>query len=153
MRLTDNEMAAHSNAWLTYQESSKSLKKSRGMLYSLLLGQCTQVLLNEMEQDTDWVTISGFSNQNLLFKLIKNIVLKQSDNQNKSLVVDVAKQECLAQPFVNNSNAKTQIPDAEGVILQGVQRDNGDVLPSYEMRCTHPEACDETYYDQSTTRM
>ena len=56
----------------------------------------------------------------------QKIVLKQSDNQYKSLVVDVAKQECLSQPFINNSNTKTQSTDSEGVILQGVQRDNGD---------------------------
>ncbi len=49
LKLTDNEMAVHNNAWLTYQESRKSLMKSRGMVYSLLLGQCTQLLLNEME--------------------------------------------------------------------------------------------------------
>ena len=39
LKLTGNEMAAHSNAWLTHQELSKSLKKSRGVVYSLLLGQ------------------------------------------------------------------------------------------------------------------
>ena len=99
------------------------------MVYSLLLGQCTQVLLTEMEQDTDWVMISGLFNPNLLFKLIGKIVLKKSDNQYKSLAVDVAKKECLAHPFINNSNAKTQSSDAEGVIPQGVQRDNGDALP------------------------
>ena len=104
MQLTDNEMAAHINAMLTYQKSSKSLMKSRGIVYSVLLGQCTQVLLNEMEQDVDWAMISGSSEPNLLFKLIKWIVLKQSGNQYKSLVVDVAKQECLVQPFINNSN-------------------------------------------------
>ena len=53
LKLTDNEMAAHSNTWLTHQESSKSLMKSREIVYSLLLEQCTQVLLNEMEQDKD----------------------------------------------------------------------------------------------------
>ena len=63
----------------------------------LLLGQCTQVLLNEMEQDTDWVVISRSVDPHLLFKLIRNIVLKQSDTQYKPLVVDVAEQECLSQ--------------------------------------------------------
>ena len=45
LKLTEDEMAAHSNAWITYQESSKSLKKDRGVIYSLLLGQCTEVLV------------------------------------------------------------------------------------------------------------
>ena len=122
------------------------------MVHSFLQRQCTQVLLNDMEQDTDWIMISGSFNPSLLFKIIKKIVLKQSDNQYKSLVVDVAKQEFLAQPFINNSNAKTQSPDAEGVILHGVQRDNSDAFPSSKMRCTHFEACEETYYDWSTAR-
>ena len=29
LKLTEDEMTAHSNAWITYQESSKSLKKGR----------------------------------------------------------------------------------------------------------------------------
>ena len=109
------------------------------MVYSLLLGQCTDVLLNEIEQDVDWEMIRRLSDPNLLFKLIKRIVLKQSDNQYKSLVVDVAEQECLAQPLINNSNAKMQSTDLEGVILQGVQMDNGDALTSSKVRCTHLE--------------
>ncbi len=81
MKLTDNDMAAHNNAWLTYQESSESQMKSRGIVYSVLLGQCTQVLLNEIEQDVDWAMIIRSSDPNLLFKLINRIVLKLKDNQ------------------------------------------------------------------------
>ena len=73
LKLTDNEMVAHSNAWRTYQELSESPMKSREMEYSLLLGQCNQMLLNEMDQDTDWVMISGLSNPNLLFKIIERL--------------------------------------------------------------------------------
>ena len=62
----------------------------------MLLGQCTQVIVDKIEQDTDWVIISRSFDQNLLFKLIENIVLKQSDNQYKLLVVDVTEQKCLA---------------------------------------------------------
>jgi hypothetical protein len=83
MKLTDDERTAHSNAWRTHQETTKSLKKSRGKIYSLLLGQCTQVLVDKMKQDTDWVSISDSFDLHLLFKLIKKFVLKQSDNQYK----------------------------------------------------------------------
>ncbi len=76
-------------------------------------------------------------------ELIKRIVLKRSDNQYKPSVVDVAEQECLAQTYTNNSNAETQSNDAESVTLQGDQRDNGDALPSSEVRCTYLEACEE----------
>ena len=87
MKLTDDEKTAHSNAWRTHQESSDSLKKSRGKIYSLLLGQCTQVLVDKMKQDADWVKISGLFDSTLLFKLIKKFVLKQSNNQYKTAVL------------------------------------------------------------------
>jgi hypothetical protein len=38
MKLTDDEKIAHSNAWRTHQETTESLKNSRGEVYSLLLG-------------------------------------------------------------------------------------------------------------------
>ncbi len=53
MKLTNDEKTAHINAWRSHRESSNSLKKSRGKIYSLLLGQCTQVLVDKMKQDTD----------------------------------------------------------------------------------------------------
>jgi hypothetical protein len=72
MKLTDDEKTAHSNAWRTHRETTESLKKSRGKIYYLLLGQCTQVLVDKMKQDTDWVTISeSFEfNPNLLLSTI-----------------------------------------------------------------------------------
>jgi len=53
MKLTDDEKTAHSNAWRTHQELTERLKTSRGKLYSLLLGQCTQVLVDKMKQDNN----------------------------------------------------------------------------------------------------
>ncbi len=41
IKLTKDEKISHSNAWRSHCESSDSLKKSRGKIYSLLLGQCT----------------------------------------------------------------------------------------------------------------
>jgi hypothetical protein len=87
MKLTNDEKTAHSNAWRSHCESRDSLKKSRKKIYSLLLGQCTQVLVDKMKQDTDWVKISGLFDPTLLFKLIKKFVLKQSNNQYKTAVL------------------------------------------------------------------
>jgi hypothetical protein len=80
MKLTKDEKIAHVNAWRTHRETTESLKKSRGKVYSLLLGQCTQVLVDKMKQDIDWVIISESFDLILLFKLIEKFVLKQSDN-------------------------------------------------------------------------
>ena len=41
------------------------------MVYVLLLGQCTQVLVDKMRQDNNWVTISISHDQYPIFKLIK----------------------------------------------------------------------------------
>jgi hypothetical protein len=68
-------------------ESSNSLNESRGKIYSLLLGQCTQVLVDKMKQDTDWMATSGSFDPISLLKLIKMFVLKQSDNQYKMAVL------------------------------------------------------------------
>jgi hypothetical protein len=91
MKLTKDEKIAHANAWRTHRETIESLKKSRGKVDSLLLGQCTQVLVNMMKQGIDWVMISELFDPILLFKLIEKFVLKQSDNQYRTAVL-IAKQ-------------------------------------------------------------
>jgi hypothetical protein len=53
MKLIKYEKISYSNAWRTHREMNESLKKSREKIYSLLLGQCTQVLVNKMKQDVD----------------------------------------------------------------------------------------------------
>jgi hypothetical protein len=85
---------AHSNAWHSHCETTEGLKKSRGKVYLLLLGQCTQVLVDKMKQDTTWVMVSELFDPILLFKLIKKFVLKQSDIQYK-MVVLIAKQQSI----------------------------------------------------------
>ncbi len=52
MNLTKDEKISHSNAWRTHRETTESLKKSRGKVYSRLIGQCIQVLIDKMKQDT-----------------------------------------------------------------------------------------------------
>jgi hypothetical protein len=91
MKLMDNEKMAHSNAWCSHHETTEGLKKSRGKVNLLLLGQCTQVLVDKMKQDTTLVTVSELFDPILPFKLIKNFVLKQSDDQYKMAVL-IAKQ-------------------------------------------------------------
>jgi hypothetical protein len=53
MKLAKGKKISHSSTWRTHRETDESLKKSRGKIYSLLLGQCTQVLVNKMKQDVD----------------------------------------------------------------------------------------------------
>jgi hypothetical protein len=71
MKLTKDKKIAHANAWRTHRETTASLKKSRGKVYSLLIGQCTQVPVDKMKQVADWVMISKSFDPILLFKLIE----------------------------------------------------------------------------------
>jgi hypothetical protein len=96
MKLTEDEKIAHANAWRSHRETTESLKVSRGKVYSLLFGQCTQVLVDKMKQDTDWVTISESFDPILLFKLIEKYVLKQSDNQYPTAVLIAEHQSILS---------------------------------------------------------
>ena len=73
MKLSKDKKIAPANAWRTHRETTESLKKIRGKVCSLLLGQCTQVLVDKMKQDIDWVMISESFDPILLFKLIKNL--------------------------------------------------------------------------------
>jgi hypothetical protein len=52
-------------------------------VYSLVLGQCTTVLLDKMKQDADWQAASDSYDPLKLLKLIEKSILKQSDNQYK----------------------------------------------------------------------
>jgi hypothetical protein len=62
VKTTANEGMAFSNAWCTYPERTDCLVRSQGKVYSLVLGQCTTVLLDKMKQDADWQAISDSYN-------------------------------------------------------------------------------------------
>jgi hypothetical protein len=84
---TSNKKMAHNNSWQSHRKVMGGLKKSRSKIYSLLLEQCTQVLIDKMKQDVDWVMISDSFDPIALFKLIEKFVLKQSDNQYRTAVL------------------------------------------------------------------
>jgi hypothetical protein len=54
-----------------------------------------------MKQDTDWVSISDSFDPHVLFKLIEKFVLKQSDNQYKTMVL-IAEQLSILQFHQDN---------------------------------------------------
>jgi hypothetical protein len=88
MKTTFDEGMAFSNSWHTYRERTDCLVRSRGKVYSLVLGQCAMVLLDKMKQDADWQGVSDSYDPLLkLPKLIKKIILKQLDNQYKIAII------------------------------------------------------------------
>jgi len=87
VKTTADEAMAFNNAWRTYRERTDRLVRSRGKVYSLVLGQCTTVLLDKMKQDLDWQATSDSYDPLKLLKLIEKFILKQSDNQYKIGIV------------------------------------------------------------------
>ncbi len=87
VKTTADEGMAFSNSWCTYHERTDCLVWSRGKVYSLVLGQCTTVLLDKMKQDAVWQVVSDSYNPLKLLKLIEKIILKQSDNQYKIAII------------------------------------------------------------------
>ena len=76
-----------SNLWRTYREKTDRLVRSRGKVYSLVLGQCTTVLLDKMKQDAAWQGVSDSYNPLQLLQLLEKIILKQSDNKYKIAII------------------------------------------------------------------
>ena len=71
---TSNESKSHSYRVAT-------LEKHRGNVYALIYGQCTQILQDKMKQDKGWPAVSASYNPLLLYKLIKRVILKQTEDQ------------------------------------------------------------------------
>ncbi len=87
VKTTSDEGMAFSHLWCTCREMTDRMVGSRGKVYSLVLGQCTMVLLDKMKKDADWQGVSDFYDPLKLLKLIKKIILKQSNNQYKIVII------------------------------------------------------------------
>lgn len=57
IEMTDSEKTQHSKKWRSYRERNALLSKHRGQAFSLVLGQCTQLLQDKMKQDIDWTAV------------------------------------------------------------------------------------------------
>ena len=73
---------AFSNSWRTYGDRQIAWIGAKAR-YSLVLDQCTMVLLDKMKQDADWQVVSDSYNPLKLLKLIEKIIIEQSDDQFK----------------------------------------------------------------------
>ena len=81
IELTDSEKTQYSNAWRTFRERNSSLIKNRGQVFSLIMGQCTQLLQDKMKQDSDWNTTSTSNDPLTLGRLIEKTILAQTEDQ------------------------------------------------------------------------
>jgi hypothetical protein len=79
--MSDSEKTQYSNEWRSYRERSTQLTKHRGQAFSLILGQCTQLLQDKMKQDTDWTSVSTSYDPLILYRLIEKTILAQTEDQ------------------------------------------------------------------------
>jgi hypothetical protein len=81
IKLNDQEQIDYSNECRNHSRKISMLETHRGQAYSLILGQCTQLLQDKMKQDESWTTVSTSHNPLELYRLIKWVVLKQTEDQ------------------------------------------------------------------------
>jgi hypothetical protein len=81
IKLNDQEQIGYSNECQNHSRRISTLETHRGQAYSLILGQCTQLLQDKMEQDASWTRVSTSYDPLELYRLIERVVLKQTEDQ------------------------------------------------------------------------
>jgi hypothetical protein len=81
MGLNDSEKTQFSNEWRTFQECNAIMIQHRGQAFSLIQGQCTQLLQDKMKQDTEWKNVSTSYDPLTLYRLIERTILAHTEDQ------------------------------------------------------------------------
>jgi transposase len=75
MELNDSEKTKFSNEWRTFRERNTNLIKHRVQAFSLIQGQCTQLIQDKMKKDTEWTNASTSYDHFTLYRSIERTVL------------------------------------------------------------------------------
>jgi hypothetical protein len=124
--LTDSHKTQFSNEWITYIERNDNLIKHRVQAFSLIQGQCTQLLQDKLKQETDWAVVSTSYDPLTLYRLIEQTILAQTEDQfpfaavyDQELSFYLFKQETLSNPqWYERFNTKVDVSEAIGVTRQ-----------------------------------
>ena len=81
IKLTNQERIDYSNECRNQSRRAAMLETHWEQAYSLILGQCTQLLQDKMKQDASWSTVSMSDDTLELYRLIKQVVLKQTEDR------------------------------------------------------------------------
>jgi hypothetical protein len=77
-KLMMEEASGYSNHAKTHSLRKAMLEKHHGQVYTLIYGQCTQLLQDKMKQEKLWVAVRDSYKPLELYKLIESVVLKQT---------------------------------------------------------------------------
>ena len=80
-KLNGEEATLYSNEMKSHSVKVATLEKHRGQAFALIIGQCTQLLLDKMKQEKKWEVVSASYDPLELYKLIECVVLKQTEDQ------------------------------------------------------------------------
>ena len=80
IKLYGDEETYHHRKWRTYRDINARIDKHTGQVFSMIMGQCTQQLLNKMKQDKSWTTVSTYYDPLALLDLIEKTVMSQSQD-------------------------------------------------------------------------
>jgi hypothetical protein len=81
VELADSDKNQFSNDWRTFRERNTNLIKQRGQAFSLIQGQCTQLLQDKMKQNTDWNNVNIWYDRLTLYRLIDRTVVAHTKYQ------------------------------------------------------------------------
>lgn len=126
IELTESERTQHSGKWRTYREHNARLQKHRGQAFSLVLGQCSQMLHDKMKQDTNWIVASTSCNPVTLSRLTEKTILAQTEDQHafatvceQELTFYSFRQETMSNPqWCKCFNTKVDVAAAVGITRQ-----------------------------------
>jgi hypothetical protein len=124
--LNYSQKTQFSNEWGTYRERNDNLIKHRGQAFSLIQGQCTQILQDKMKQDTDWAIVSTSYDPLTLYRLIERAILAQTEDQypfatvyDQEWLFYSFKQETLSNPqWYERFNTNVDVSEAVGITRQ-----------------------------------
>ena len=76
----DNK-SEHKGKWKTYREKQSRLEKHRGQTFLMILGKCSQQLINQINQDVMWMTVATLYDLLQLISIIEKTVMEQTEDQ------------------------------------------------------------------------
>jgi hypothetical protein len=65
----------------THTDQTNKLVTHHEQVYALIVGQCTQLLLDKLKQDPTWSAVSKSNDPLALYAIIERVILKQTDDQ------------------------------------------------------------------------
>ena len=126
IKLEGNDYTKNLNEWKAHSSRTHKLVMHRGQVFSLIEGQCTQLLLDKLKPEAQWTQVKASDDPLLLIALIERVVLSQTDDQypyaavyeNECALYGFQQNELSNQTWYEKFNTKSEIGAAIGVTRQ-----------------------------------